>query len=81
MAKQEKLEVPVKTPEETEYKTKVLFLRKSKAGKHLYAFQREGILGEGIASLIVDVSEVKRLIEGSTGWIKVGAVSEKEEEA
>ena len=78
MAKQEKIEDPVGS--KGEYKNKVVFLRKSKAGKHLYAFQRDGVLGEGIGSIIVDVSEVERLIEGSTTWVKVGAIPEKEEE-
>jgi len=57
-----------------------VFLRKSKAGAHLYAFNREGALGGGIESILMDVSEVERLIEGSTEWIKVSVMKEKEEE-
>ena len=59
---------------EKEYKTKVLFLRKSKRGAHLYAFNRDGVLGGDVGSLLMDVSEVKRLIEGSTEWIKLGVI-------
>ena len=77
MAKQEKLGVPAGTT--GEYKTKVVFLRKSKKGAHLYAFNYEGALGGDVGSLIMDVSEVERLLEGSTTWIKVGVVPAKEE--
>lgn len=73
MAKQQKMESEEKT-----YKQPVLFLRKSKAGKHLYAFNREEegefVLGGGIGSILMDVSEVERLIAGSTEWIKVGVI-------
>lgn len=66
--------------EKVEYKTKVVFLRKSKRGAHLYAFNRDEILGGGIGSLIIDISEVERLIAGSTEWIKVGVIPAEEEE-
>ena len=69
--KNESKEDPAGSPE-VEYKTKVIFLRKSKKGAHLYAFNRDGILGGGVESLIMETSEVERLIEGSTEWIKVG---------
>jgi hypothetical protein len=74
MAKQEKLEVPAGTKEEEGYKNKVVFLRRSKKGAHLYAFNYEGALGGDVGSLIMDVSEVERLLEGSTEWIKVGVI-------
>jgi hypothetical protein len=74
MARQKKLEDPTGSMEEVKYKNKVLFLRKSKAGAHLYAFNYEGALGGDVGSLIMDVSEVERLLEGSTEWIKVGVV-------
>jgi hypothetical protein len=64
-----------------EYKNKVLFLRRSKAGKHLFAFQRDEILGGGVDSLILNVSDVKQLLSGEVEWIKVSAMSKKEEEA
>lgn len=63
------------------YKTPVLFLRRSKAGKHLYAFNRidnddEGkILGGGIDSILMNISDVTQLIEGKTEWIKVSVIS------
>ena len=56
------------------YKTKVIFLRKSKAGAHLYAFNRDGILGGDVGSILMDVSEVKRLIAGSTEWVKLSVI-------
>lgn len=68
---------------EKEYKTKVLFLRKSKAGAHLYAFNRDRMLGGDVGSLIMDISEVERVIAGSTDWIKIGVIpanKEKEEQ-
>lgn len=69
MAKQQKIE-----SEEVEYKNKVVFLRRSKKRAHLYAFNHEGALGEEVGSLIMDVSEVERLLAGSTEWIKVGVI-------
>ena len=67
MTKQEEIE-------EVGYKQKVIFLRKSKKGAHLFAFNYEEALGDNIGSLIMDVSEVERLIAGSTEWIKVGVI-------
>ena len=66
--------------EDTEYKTKVIFLRKSKKGAHLYAFNRDGILGGDVGSILLDVSEVKRLIAGGTEWIKVSVIPAEESE-
>ena len=67
-----------------EYKQPVLFLRKSKQGKHLYAFNREEqgstVLGGDVGSIIMDVSEVERLLAGSTDWIKVGVIPKRPEE-
>ncbi len=63
--------------EQIEYTNKVLFLRKSKKGKHLYAFQRDGILGGGVGSIVLNVSEVKDLIDGKAEWIKVSAMKEE----
>ena len=57
-----------------EYKNKVLFLRKSKNGNHLFTFNRNGIIGEEVESLIMNISDIKRLIEGSTTWIKVSVM-------
>jgi hypothetical protein len=62
--------------EETrEYKNKVLFLRKSKKGNHLYAFDRDGILGKGVDSIVLNVSDVKQLLSGETEWIKASAMA------
>lgn len=78
MAKEKKEE------EEKTYKQPVLFLRKSKAGKHLYAFNREeegvSVLGGGIGSILMDVSEVERVLEGKSEWCKIGVLPVKEEE-
>lgn len=73
MAKEEKIE-------EVEYKNKVVFLRKSKKGAHLYAFNYEGALGDNVGSLIMDVTEVQKVIEGKSEWCKVGVILEKEED-
>ena len=82
MRRQEKieLEVPVKAKEEEGYKQKVVFLRRSKKGAHLYAFNYESALGSDVGSLIMDVSEVEKVIEGKSEWCKVGVVPVKEEE-
>lgn len=55
---------------ELEYKNKVVFLRKSKKGAHLFVFDgREDLIPGG--TLIFDISEVQRVIHGSTEWVKV----------
>ena len=84
MAKQEKIEVPEgskeeEVEEEKVYKNPVVFLRKSKAGKHLYAFNYEGALGGDVGSLIMDVSEVEKVIEGKSEWCKIGVLPVKED--
>ena len=81
MAKQQKIEEEetVSSAGVTEYKNKVIFLRRSKKRAHLYAFNRDGALGGGIESILMDISEVERLIEGSTEWIKVSVMEVKEE--
>lgn len=61
------------------YKNKVLFLRKSKSGSHLYAFNREKILGEGIDALLINISEIEPLIEGKFKAIKISALPVNEE--
>jgi len=82
MATQRKIaeEETVSSAGSTEYKNKVVFLRKSKKGAHLYAFNRDGAFGGGIESILMDISEVERLIAGSTEWIKVSVMEAKEEE-
>ena len=59
--------------EEKEYKNPVVFLRKSRAGKHLFVFDsREELIGGG--TLIMNVSDVEELIGGGTQWIKVSVL-------
>ena len=77
MARQKKIE-----EEEKVYKNKVVFLRLSKAGNHLFVFDSRKDLDAG-STLIMDVSEVERLIGGGTDWIKVSVLpaSEADESA
>ena len=82
MAKQQKIaeeESKEESKEEKKYKNPVLFLRKSKAGEHLYAFNRDEALGGEIESLIFNVSDVKKLLDGKMEWIKVSVMEVKEE--
>lgn len=71
MTKQEKLE-----KEEKEYKNPVVFLRRSKKGDHLFVFDSNESLISG-GTLIMNVSEVERLIGGGTEWIKVSVLPPK----
>ena len=80
MATQKKI-VEEEKKEEKTYKRPVLFLRKSKAGEHLYTFNRDGALGNDVESLIFNVSDVKKLLDSSMEWIKISVMSaEKEDE-
>ena len=63
---------------ETEYKNKVLFARLSKKGEHVYAFNHDNILGAEYESLIMNVSDLKALIEGKFESIKISAMEVKE---
>lgn len=61
------------------YKTSILYLHKSKAGEHLYAFnvEKDGgdmVLGGEIESLILNVSDVSAVLEGRMKWAKVSVV-------
>ena len=75
-----------------EYKNPVLFLRKSKQGEHLYAFNRikdlekmkdnaeEGlILGKNVGSLLLNISEVVKLVDGKVDWIKISVLPPRED--
>ena len=56
-----------------EYKNAVVFLRRSKAGNHLFVHDsREDLISGG--TLIMNVSDVERLIGGGTEWIKVSVL-------
>ena len=65
----------------TEYKNKVLFLRISKTGKHLYAFNRDGILGGDVESIVLNVSEIKELLRDEINWVKISAMPVKEDDS
>ena len=62
------------------YKNKVLFARLSKKGDHIYAFNNDNILGAEYESLILNVSDVKALLEGKYESIKVSAMEVKKDE-
>jgi hypothetical protein len=62
------------------YENKVIFLRKSKKGEHLYAFDYNGAFAEAKdGSLILNVSDVQNLIDGKFESIKVSVMPKKEE--
>lgn len=78
MAKEEKEE------ERKTYKNPVLFLRKSKKGKHLYAFNVEKengseVLGGGVGSLLVNIADVEKVISGEYESIKISVMLKVEE--
>ena len=61
------------------YKNDILYLRKSKAGNHLYIFNREGqdgknLLGEGVRSLLINVADLSSLSGDS--FVKVSVMRE-----
>jgi len=71
-----------KEEEKKEYKNKVLFLRKSEGGKHLYAFQREGILSGEVESLLINLSELVEFLENpKIKWVKVSAMPKTAEDS
>lgn len=66
--------------EKKTYKTPILYLRKSKAGNHLYAFNvekdgKKSVLGGGVESLLVNISDVQAVIDGKMEWAKVSVLS------
>jgi len=62
-----------------EYKNKVIWLHKSKAGNHLYAFANEGVF-HNAKSILMNVSEVEDLLKGDINGIKISIMENKEEE-
>ena len=68
----------VKENKGNEYKNKVVFLRKSKKGEHLYAFNNDDAFAKA-DSIIMNISEVQALIDGKFESIKV-SIMEKEED-
>lgn len=63
----------------SEYKNKVLFARLSKKGEHIYAFNHDHILSPEYDSLVMNVSDLKNLIDGKFESIKVSAMEVKDE--
>ena len=69
---------------EKTYKTPVIFLRKSKVGKHLYAFNvsrgDNEVLGKNVESLIMNLSDMQAVIDGKMDWCKVSVIAKEEQE-
>ena len=58
--------------EEKQYKNKVVFLHKSRAGEHLYAFDNNGAFEKAIeGSIIVNISDIEALLSGKFQSAKV----------
>ena len=69
------------TEEKIVYKNPVVFLRKSKAGKHLYAFDYEETFAKARrGSIVMNISDVEALIDGNVPFIKISIMPEKEKE-
>jgi len=64
---------------EKEYKNKVIWLHKSKAGQHLYAFTNEGSF-HNCKSILMNISEVEALIADKFDSIKVSIMEEEKSE-
>jgi len=63
-----------------EYKTKVLFLNRSKAGRHVFIFNdEEKTLGGEVESLLMNLGEVAELVAGDRRWVKVSVMTGKDE--
>ena len=73
-----------KEKEKKTYKNPVLYLHKSKAGGHLFAFNMEKddgegmVLGNGIESLLMNISDVSAVLDGQLKWCKVSVLPKKE---
>ena len=59
-----------------EYKNAVVFLRLSKARNHLFVHDSKEELVSG-GTLIMNVSDVEKLIGGGTEWIKVSVLPQE----
>jgi hypothetical protein len=68
------------TEETKVYANKVLFARVSKEGNHVYMFNHDGILDPKYESLLMNVSDLEKLLAGKYESIKVSAMAKKEEE-
>ena len=80
MNKMAKAKEEVKEEKKT-YKTPILYLHKSKAGRHLFAFnmEKEGgegmVLGDDVESLLVNISDVSAVLNGEMKWAKVSVLA------
>ena len=74
-----------KNPNNKEYKNPVLFLYKSKEGKHLFAFNMEirdvegrtdggMVLGGDVRSLLVNVADIEKLLSGEYKSVKISVM-------
>ena len=74
-----------KNPNNRKYKRPVLFLHKSKAGEHVFLFNAQAkdengnetdvaILGGEVESLIANISDVAKVIDGTLKWCKVSVM-------
>lgn len=63
----------------TDYKNSVVFLRKSKKGEHLYAFDNDGAFAKAKeGSILLNISEVEALIAGKFESIKVSVMPKED---
>ena len=70
LRKEDIMDIKEKEAEKKEYKNAVVFLRRSKAGNHLFVHDsKEDLISGG--TLIMNVSDIEKLIGGGTEWIKV----------
>ena len=82
MAKQQKIDLE----EKKVYANPILYLRKSKKGEHLYAFNvdkdggEDKVLGNEVESLIANISEVSAVISGRMDWCKVSIMPKEDGE-
>jgi hypothetical protein len=81
MVKQQK----IAEEEKKTYANPILYLRKSKKGGHLYAFnvENEGekdVLGNEVESLIANISDVSAVINGEMDWCKVSVLAKGDKE-
>jgi hypothetical protein len=81
MAKQQKIE----EEEKKVYKRPVLFLYKSKAGKHLYTFNMERedgsmVLGSEVESLLINIADLEKVVSGEWKSIKVSVMLKEKAE-
>lgn len=73
------MEVKIEEDNRKPYKHKAVFLRRSKAGEHLFLHDTQENLAPG-STLIMGVSEVEAVIKGEREWAKVGILPPEEVE-